>query len=104
MKRVILVVIMLIGFIGYSQEKSETETSTIEEVVAPYLQKVLGAMETGANFVVAEAPDVIKQYLMYEAVTNWLMVLLSLGFLSFIRIYISNKFTVKSVEEPTSSR
>jgi len=101
MRKLILVLALFMVSFGYSQEK--TKPPTFEEILTPYVEKLLNFAEQGAEFVVTEIPEVIQQYIYFEAVTDWIGVLLGIGFIFFIRTYIEKRFLIKSEEEPSDS-
>ena len=111
MKNLFVVLMLFVGLSIFSQETetvAETviervaESGTFLDVIQPYVIELLGGVDDGVDFIVTEAPIVIKQYLYFEAVRLWLIVILGIGFLTFIRKPICNMVVIKSIEKPIS--
>lgn len=66
---------MLIGLISNAQK---IKTPTFEETIQPYVEKLLQATETGVEWVSKEIPEVIHQYVLYEAIIAWSLIILGL--------------------------
>jgi len=98
MKKLILILLITVNF-GYAQKthKEDTLATTtsvsFEEMITPYIQDILSFTKKGAQFVFAEAPDVIKQYIMYTAVDRWLSVLFSIFIIILGTIIIPRRLT-----------
>jgi len=57
-----------------AQKEGQTkkiDSSSFEQLILPYIENALNAVETGAQFVFDEAPDVIRQYVLFKAVEKW---------------------------------
>ena len=85
-------------FAQKKETKEEIIRPTFENIIAPYIQDALNFTKKGAQFVFAEAPDVIRQYIMYTAVDRWLGVLFSIFIVVLGTIIIPKRLTF--VEEP----
>lgn len=44
---------------------------SFEDIIKPYVERILNAAETGIEYVAQETPIVVQQYLMFEAVKLW---------------------------------
>lgn len=88
---------------GQSQEQSDT-TESFEELIKPYLKKILDGIEMGAEFVIEQTPLVIQEYIMFEAVKCGLIVALGLFFLFGSKVIRRRLFAVTSESMPTSKR
>ena len=106
MKKLVLVFALLFSIIGFSQEKVVVPKTfeDIEQVMLPYVKDMLDGAKQGVDFVIQETPLVIQQYIYYEASKEILIILLGLGFLTFINRYITRQVLVKSVDIPTTSK
>jgi hypothetical protein len=109
MKQVFLTLIFFITTLGYSQETQTTtqvpqSVETLEEVLTPYVKKLLNAAEQGVEFIADETPLVVQQYLLFEASISWLWVFLGILFITFIKSWLSKQFLVKSDEKPQTSK
>ena len=72
MKKLLTMLILLISF---SINAQETQSQSFEEVLKPYLERTLDSIEKGVQYASEEIPVVIQQYVIYEAVISWLVVL-----------------------------
>ena len=103
MKKLITIVVLLLTFTTFSQEK-QVQKQSIEDIIKPYLTKALDAGEKGVNFVADEAPVVIKQYLIFESLNYLFWIGIGLIIIT-IGINISNKFILTKEEmENTSNK
>lgn len=63
--------ILLVSINFYSQESKKQQEEDFKEIIVPYLKKTLkfveGKGENLVTFVESKTPEVIKQYLMFEA-------------------------------------
>ena len=57
------------------------EVKTIENTLQPYVEKLLGGLEKGVDLATEHIPDVIMQYVVFEAIIAWLWILGALFFL-----------------------
>lgn len=103
MKRLGILLILIFMNTGmYSQEeqvKKETE-KTFESVLIPYVEELTNAVETGAEFIVQEAPVVVKQFLYFKAFESWFYIAVSLFLIFFLSLYLARSVVTKSDEEP----
>ena len=88
MKKLLLLLLLFVSFTSIGQE-----TKSFEETLTPYVEKILSGIEKGVEFAQDEIPIVVKQYLMYEAVYSWSLVLIGL-ILLFVLPIIFRKSTV----------
>lgn len=92
MKKLLLILLLFVSFTSVAQE-----SKSFEETLTPYVEKILQGLEKGVEFAQEEIPIVLKQYVMYEAVMSWFLVLVGV-FLMFGLPTISRKnATVKDV-------
>ena len=104
MKKLLLIFAMLVSTLTFAQEKEvTTKKTTIEETLQPYVEQLLEAAESGVKWGAEEIPVVIQQYVMFEAVYYGLVLLLGIGFLTFLRRAMVNLVLVKSKEEPSTN-
>lgn len=62
--------------------------SSLEETLKPYLEKLLQAVENGAELAAQEIPLVVQEWLMFKGVSYSFWVLISIGLIILsIRIY-----------------
>ena len=92
MKKLITIMMLLFTITSFSQETNEVKT--FEETITPYINKVLKGIEQGVEMASEEIPIILKQYIMYEAVTSWLLISLSI-----ILAFIVYKFGMKAYKE-----
>jgi len=101
MKRIILILLMFtMGYTSYSQSNNnQSEHNKFEELMIQYVGELAEGIKTGTDMLVAEAPIVIQQYLMFEAVRAWFYV--GLAIITFILgfIIIPRVVTVKDKPE-----
>lgn len=57
------------------------EVKTIENTLQPYVEKLLEGLEKGVDLASEHIPDVIMQYVVFEAIIAWLWILGALFFL-----------------------
>lgn len=76
MKKVLVFLFMSISILGYSQDS--LSTSNLDASLAKVVEKSLILAEKTGQFVLDEAPDLIKQFLTYEAIENCFWFLVSL--------------------------
>lgn len=88
MKKILFIALLLIGSIGNAQEL-QVETQSFQDVLKPYLERTLEGIEKGVEYASEEIPVVLEQYVLYEAITNWITVLSG-----FILIIGSWKFAI----------
>ena len=81
MKKLLLILLLFVSFTSIGQE-----SKSFEETLTPYVEKILNGIEQGVEFAQEEIPIVLKQYVMYEAVYSWFLILIS-----FIILFISLK-------------
>lgn len=93
MKKVLLILLLLVSFTSVAQE-----SKSFEETLTPYVEKILNGIEQGVEFAQEEIPIVLQQYVMYEAVFSWLLILISFIIL-FISLKIGNILNNKAKKE-----
>lgn len=72
---------ILLAFVSFSmnaQNNETTKTKSFEEMIAPYIEKTLSTIDKGVGYIAEEVPEVIMQYVMFEAITHWIMVFVSI--------------------------
>lgn len=93
MKKLILT-FMLLFTITVSQAQ---EVKTFEEALAPYVEKVMKGVEKGVVFTKEQTPIVLKQYIIYEAVFSWSLVVSGLFLLFGLTRILIKYATVKEI-------
>ena len=79
MKRFILVLLMFtIGYSSYAQNNNQPKNNKFEDLMIQYVGELAEGIKTGTDMLVTEAPIVIQQYLMFEAVRAWFYVVLAI--------------------------
>jgi len=82
-------------------KESNSKGESFEEMITPYVIDALEAVKNGTQFVFEEAPDVIRQYVMFAAVSAWSSVILGIAII-FIGVYVlPRRITTK--EKPSDS-
>ena len=119
MKKLLLVLALFVTSIGYTQDSEiakevtkqlelakqtttevKAQLSGIEDVVKPYVKDFLEATKDGAKFLAKETPLVIQEYVVFEAVSLGLILLLGLMLIFGARPLINIFVLKKSVEDP----
>jgi len=93
------VLLLSVSAMSAQKEESEDKGSSFETMMLPYVQHALEAAKNGAQFVFEEAPDVIRQYVMFEAVRRWAGVITGLLLILFGIVFIPNMVTYKKKPE-----
>lgn len=89
MKKVLLVLLLFVSFTSVAQE-----SKSFEETLTPYVENILSGIEQGVEFAQEEIPIVLQQYVVYEAVYSWLLILTGFIIL-FICFKVGNKLNNK---------
>lgn len=84
---------MLITNLTFSQGEKKVEKS-FEELIKPYIEKLLDGIEKGVDWTLEQIPEVIQQYLIFEAVQGWFMIIVCI-----IISVVSVKIGKKAIEE-----
>ena len=105
MKKFFTVCILFISMLFTQQivaqtTKTNSEPLTFEELITPYVQQVANGVEKGVEFVVAETPIVIQQFLIFESVYYGMWLLIGILFLTYFRIILENLCLQYSKEKP----
>lgn len=110
MKKIfILLLVSLIPLTGFTKTTKDpindtiTSAQSFKEVIMPYVDKLLKGIEQGTEFIVSETPVVIREYIYYHAVMNWLVVLLGVFFLSLIPWSLKYKFSKVYDDKPVDN-
>lgn len=93
---------MLVSSLGFSQEtETQQESNAFDNMVKEYATELLSFVKTegGQLYDLAkdEVPIIIQQWLMYECVINWLVVLLSI-----VIFILGHKLAKKATREDWS--
>jgi hypothetical protein len=101
MKKLLLLILFITPniFMGQNQNSAPPVEETFFDVARPYVEKILKGAEDGAEFLVTEAPMLIRQYVMFHAVYNSTLVMLSLFFIFFSTHLANWWFTVKGTKD-----
>lgn len=102
MKYFIILVLVMISVTSFAQEKEQIVEAdlSIESILLPYVQKLSSAVDTGAEFVVQEAPIVVKQFLYFRAFNEWFHVILAILCVTYLAKAVARFFVTKSAEAP----
>lgn len=93
MRKLLTLVLLLSGGLLFSQEQqTEANNKSFEEILKPYVERTLEGLEKGVEYASQEVPIVLKQYVLYEAVSSWLIVLVSLIILIWFWVYTIKKW------------
>jgi len=87
-----------------SVSESTSSGGEILKIAKPYIEKLMRSAEKGVDFVVEETPVVIKQYLYFETIIYWLLILFAISLMTIIRYGVKTIFYVKSKDKPTSDK
>lgn len=93
MRKLLTLMLLLSGGLLFSQEQQTVkESKSFEEILKPYVERTLEGLEKGVEYASQEVPIVLKQYVLYEAVSSWLIVLVSLIILIWFWVYTIKKW------------
>lgn len=92
MKKLLLILLLFVSFTSVAQE-----SKSFEETLTPYVEKILQGLEKGVEFAQEEIPIILKQYVMYEAVMSWFLVLVGVFLIFGLPIISRKNATVKEV-------
>tara|TARA_R110000772_G_C13310268_1_gene440062 strand:+ start:11452 stop:11979 length:528 start_codon:yes stop_codon:yes gene_type:complete len=103
MKKFLLVFMVMLLALPMTAQTSVTEASnSIEEVLLPYVTKILKAAETGATFIADETPIVLTQYILFNAFVFWIWSGIGILLIVFYKQLGQRLFCVKSETKPES--
>lgn len=71
----------------------------LQQAVATLIEKAIQALESGADFLEAEIPDVIHQLLLWEAVKSFIQFFIAIALIvcSFYCLYLQYKYWTERV-------
>ena len=64
---------------------------TLESTLQPYVEKLLKGLEEGVNFAQENIPEVLEQYILFEAVNSWVYFILFAMVLPAV-VFLISKF------------
>jgi len=94
MKKVILLIVLAFSLSINAQEKNLSKT---DEVLSKAVEKGIAFAEKTGNFVIEQAPDLLKEFYAWQLYSNISIVVLML-IISYV-IYFVSKKVVKSMED-----
>lgn len=94
MKKVILLIVLAFSLSTNAQEKTLSKT---DEVLSKAVEKGIAFAEKTGNFVIEQAPDLLKEFYAWQLYSNISIVILML-IISYV-IYFVSKKVVKSMED-----
>jgi len=100
MKKFILIILLLtMGYNSYAQNNNQqSQNSKFEDLMIQYVGELAEGIKSGTDMLVTEAPIVIQQYLMFEAVRAWFQV--GIAIIVFILGFIIIPRTVTEKVKP----